>query len=71
MSDTILTELRRRIEAGESIRSIAAAADIPAPVLNRFVNGRRTLTLPTADKLAEYLGLELLQRKPSKRRKTK
>ncbi|MBW3599901.1 MAG: helix-turn-helix transcriptional regulator [Planctomycetes bacterium] len=59
ISDTLLTEVKRRLDNGESIRGIAHAAGISAPALNRFVNGQRTLTLPSADLLADHLELEL------------
>jgi hypothetical protein len=45
---------------GQSLYSIAQASGISAPVLQRFVNGQRGITLETAGKLAEYLGLGLL-----------
>ncbi len=45
---------------GQSLYSIAQASGVPAPVLQRFVNGQRGITLETAGKLAEYLGLALL-----------
>lgn len=45
---------------GQSLYSIAQASGIAAPVLQRFVNGERGITLDTAGKLAAYLGLALL-----------
>ena len=57
--------LTRQLQAaiaatGQSLYSIAQASGIAAPVLQRFVNGERGITLETAGKLAEYLGLSLL-----------
>ncbi len=44
----------------QSLYSIAQGSGIAAPVLQRFVNGERGITLDTAGKLAAYLGLSLL-----------
>jgi len=57
----LTTQLQAAIAAtGQSLYSIAQASGIAAPVLQRFVNGERGITLETAGKLAEYLGLSLL-----------
>lgn len=45
---------------GLSLYAIAQASGVAAPVLQRFVNGERGITLETAGKLAAYLGLALL-----------
>jgi hypothetical protein len=60
--------LARQLEAaiaatGQSLYSIAQASGVAAPVLQRFVNGERGITLDTAGKLADYLGLALLPEK--------
>jgi hypothetical protein len=47
---------------GQSLYAIAQASGVAAPVLQRFVNGERGITLETAGKLAAYLGLALLPR---------
>jgi hypothetical protein len=53
-------QLQAAIHAtSESLYSIAQASGIAAPVLQRFVNGERGITLDTAGKLASYLGLSL------------
>ena len=57
--------LARQLEAaiaatGQSLYSISQATGVAAPVLQRFVNGERGITLETAGKLASYLGLALL-----------
>jgi plasmid maintenance system antidote protein VapI len=44
---------------GQSLYSIAQATGVAAPVLQRFVNGERGITLDTAGKLAAYLNLAL------------
>lgn len=52
--------LRKAIEDCDStVNAIAVEAEIPQPVLYRFVSGERDLTLATAQKLAEYFRLEL------------
>ncbi len=60
--DSPLTrQLQAAIAAtGQSLYSIAQASGIAAPVLQRFVNGERGITLETAGKIAAYLGLELM-----------
>jgi hypothetical protein len=45
---------------GQSLYSIAQASGVAAPVLQRFINRERGITLETASKLAAYLGLGLL-----------
>jgi hypothetical protein len=54
-------QLKAAIAAtGQSLYSIAQASGVAAPVLQRFVNGQRGITLETAGKVAAYLGLSLL-----------
>lgn len=45
--------------SGLSINRLAKDSGISQPILCRFVNGQRTMTLATASKLIEVLGLEL------------
>jgi hypothetical protein len=57
--------LTRQLQAaiaatGQSVYSIAQASGVAQPVLQRFVSGERGITLETAAKLANYLGLSLL-----------
>jgi hypothetical protein len=57
--------LARQLEAaiaatGQPLYSISQATGVAAPILQRFVNGERGITLETAGKLARYLGLALL-----------
>jgi plasmid maintenance system antidote protein VapI len=57
---TITETLKSMIaDSGESVNAIARGAGIPQPVLWRFVNDQRDLTLRTAEKLIAYFGLEL------------
>src|SRR5687768_4147823 len=44
---------------GQSLYAIAQASGVAAPVLQRFVNGERGITLETASKVATYLGMSL------------
>ncbi|MEX2560928.1 MAG: helix-turn-helix domain-containing protein [Pirellulales bacterium] len=59
------TPLSKQLQAavaatGESLYAVAQASGVPAPVLQRFMNNERGITLETAGKLAAYLGLALL-----------
>jgi plasmid maintenance system antidote protein VapI len=64
-------QLRRALaERPESARAIARACGVPQPMITRFLNGSRGLSLVTAARLCDYLGLELaLQRRRNKRSK--
>jgi hypothetical protein len=54
-------ELRKQIEkSGVTTYALAALADVTPQQVGRFVRGERDLTLATAAKLAQALGLELL-----------
>jgi hypothetical protein len=66
-----LTErLRKAILTSKQSRyAIAIGAGIDHAVLRRFVHGERDITLGTAEHLAEYLGLELAQKKTRKKKK--
>jgi plasmid maintenance system antidote protein VapI len=44
----------------ESLADIAEGAGVATPILQRFVNGERGVTLETAGKIAAYLGLGLM-----------
>ncbi|HEX5102312.1 MAG TPA: helix-turn-helix domain-containing protein [Pirellulaceae bacterium] len=57
--------LTRQLQAaiaatGQSLYAVAQASGVAAPVLQRFINGERGITLETAGKLAAYLGLSLM-----------
>ena len=67
-----MAEILRQVFAadGRSIFQLARDADVPYPVMYRFIKGdkngrKQSLTLETADKLAEAMGLEL---RPKKKR---
>ena len=54
-------ELRKRIEkSGVTAYALAGLADVSPQQVGRFVRGERDLTLATAAKLAQALGLELV-----------
>jgi plasmid maintenance system antidote protein VapI len=65
----ISEQLREAIrESEKSVTAIAADSQIPQPMLTRFVNGK-DIRLQTADRLAEYFGVELTARSRPRRRK--
>jgi plasmid maintenance system antidote protein VapI len=60
MNRTLADILRARIvNSRQSINAIAVKSGISAPILYRFCNDKRDLTLSTATKLAVYFGLEM------------
>jgi plasmid maintenance system antidote protein VapI len=63
-----ITDLLRRtiVESGIPYLKIEQATGIHRASISRFVTGERSLRLDVADKLAEYLGLELRPRKKGK-----
>jgi len=66
----LVDEIRKAIESSEESRySIAERAGVSASILSRLVNGKRpSLTVETCERLAEYLGLEIVVR-PKRSRK--
>jgi plasmid maintenance system antidote protein VapI len=53
--------LRKQIEkSGVTVYALAALADVTPQSLGRFVKGERYITLKTATKLAQALGLVLV-----------
>ncbi|HUS44725.1 MAG TPA: helix-turn-helix transcriptional regulator [Phycisphaerae bacterium] len=56
------------VESPLSLNQLAARCGVDVSVLSRFARGERTMTLPTAARVAKVLGLEL---KPAKRRPKK
>lgn len=56
----IVDQLRKEIgDSGKTEYGIAKAAGVSQSVVNRFVNGERSINLNTAARLCAYLGLEL------------
>ena len=59
---TLANQLRQAIaDSGKSQYRIAKDTGIAQPVISRFVNSDRNISLETADKLMQYFGLELKQ----------
>lgn len=57
---TLAEQIRQAIKDNDkSPYRIAIDTEISQPLLTRFINGKRGISLDTADKLIEYLGLEL------------
>jgi len=53
-------QLREAISAtGQTTYRVAKESGVSFPVVYRFLKGERGITLDTAGKLADYLGLEL------------
>ncbi len=60
-------QLRQAIQSsGRTIYAVSKESGVPYPVVYRFLKGERTITLVTADKLADYFGLELRPREKQK-----
>lgn len=60
MKRGISETLRKTIKEADSVYSVAKAAGVALPVVSRFVNRKRDVTLGTAEKLCEALGLRLV-----------
>ena len=57
-------QIRQAIETyGQTRYRIAKETGISQPTLSRFMDGSRGLPMKTLDRLAEYLGLEIVVRK--------
>jgi transcriptional regulator with XRE-family HTH domain len=57
---TLADQLRQAmIDSGKTQYRIAKDTGISQPLVTRFINGNCGVSLETADKLLEYLGLEL------------
>ena len=63
LTEALLQAIERR---SESLYRLAKDSGIDYGTLHRFTNGARTLTLDTADRLAEFLELELKPRTKSR-----
>lgn len=59
-NESLSDQLRRIIKAdAPSLYRLAAEADVDRSVLSRFVAGKRTITLETANRLAAVLRIRL------------
>jgi plasmid maintenance system antidote protein VapI len=66
-SESLSDALRRAIrESGIPYLALAQATGVQRASIQRFIDGRTSLRLDKADKLAAYFGLEL---RPAERRK--
>jgi plasmid maintenance system antidote protein VapI len=52
------------LDSGMSLRQVGFAAGVDPAAVIRFVNGDRSLTLPSADRLAIFLDLRLVRGRP-------
>lgn len=60
---TIADQLRRAIaNCGETEYAVAKGAGVSQSVVNRFVQGQRSISIDTAAKLCLYLKLDLMRR---------
>jgi len=67
----LLDTLRRAIEdSDETPAAIARGADVAKSQLSRLLSGERGLRIDSAERLVEYLGLEIIVR-PKRRRRRK
>lgn len=58
MPTTLADQLRAAIvHSGVSHYAIAKATGVAQPIVTRFVNGTRGISLETADKLAAHFGM--------------
>lgn len=61
-------QLRRAIETAPVSRyRMSKDLEISEATLSRFMSGDRGLTLTVVDVLADYLGLELVSRRPTRK----
>lgn len=61
---SIIDQLRRAMaESGQSQYAIAQGAGVSQSVVNRFAHEERGISLETAAKLCDYLGLDLAPRR--------
>ncbi len=67
-SDTLKEIIRAR---GITAYSLAKMSGASVDAIQRFLNGERGLSTQTFDKLAEALGLALVERKTTRRTKSK
>ncbi|OHB82348.1 MAG: hypothetical protein A2V98_05815 [Planctomycetes bacterium RBG_16_64_12] len=68
----VTDQLRRAIETADKSRyALAQETGIDQATLSRFMHGKGGLSLAGWDLLAEALGLELVARRPAKRRAKK
>ena len=68
--NTVMDDLRKAIRgSGETPYAIAKGAGVDKSMLSRMLREERVLTLESAEKVAAYLGLEIVVKKRSKRKR--
>jgi len=68
----LLSMMRNAIEAsGQSRYRISKETGIAESVLSRFMSGETALAVETAERLADYLGLELVLRRKRRPKNTR
>ena len=66
----LLDDMRRAIETSDKTRyRIAQESGVPESGLSRLVNGQTAVTIETAERIAETLGLTIELRRRRRRRK--
>lgn len=69
LSEALAEALRQAITASEmSQATLAQETGIDPGVISRFIRGERSLSLETASKIADLLGLELRPKKKDRKR---
>jgi len=75
MTEALVEAIKANQAGGESLNALARRVGLEDSALSRFVRGERSLTLTSADRVAEALGLRLVQvekpEKPASKRKRK
>ena len=56
---TLTDQLKEVIRDYGTVYRVAKDSGVPQPVVQRFVTDQRGISLATADRLAEFFGLEL------------
>jgi plasmid maintenance system antidote protein VapI len=60
----LIAALKTAIEnSGQSQNAIALACEINQANLNAFMRGKRSISIETAEKIAQHLGLDLVKRR--------
>ena len=55
---TMTELLKEALSEAESLRAVERATGVKNPSMVRFLQGKQSLRLDMADRLAEYLGIE-------------
>ena len=69
MSDRLRQALLDSVESGQSFKGLERETGLKRQSLMKFARGEQSLRLDLADKLAEFLGLELQPMKPKRKEK--